>query len=99
MHDSGVEYEKTVVMLTPELRARWRWTIFADGDAEGLCPACGGKAFGPEPPDLPDVTDGVDALDAEAPPERDHIWRCRCGHDHGNDDAKSCGRWGLIPRS
>lgn len=76
------------------------WTAEWDGDnivVRGPCPVCHGEAYGPTLPDASPPT--ASALRVDEPPIVTRTVRaeCRCGHKHGKDGKKACGRWWHVP--
>lgn len=106
-HDPDVAYADVVVAGQAIDLSAWECWTHRDGDvvhyyARGPCPVCGAPTQG----HLDDATHPIESLGppsdeetaAATPSEPVEIpVRCTCGHDHGRDQARSCGRrWSIL---
>jgi hypothetical protein len=107
-HDPDVAYADVVVPGHAIDLSGWEcWTVHDGGVlhyyARGPCPVCRAPTQG----HLDDATRPIESLgrpsDEETPgePRPSHPIeipvRCTCGHAHGRDQARSCGRrWSIL---
>jgi hypothetical protein len=95
-HDDSVVYVRELLREVPLDGWEFRKRSDATYIVWGPCPMCKGLAFGPPDRHSEPLTARELGVFEIGRGERGVPASCQCGHDHGEESERSCGRYWIV---